>query len=80
MLASCSGVQRVNVIGHPRIGMNLQAVRVSGLYQCFAKDLGVRINRKDVLVIVAALDDVLWLAGNDDLGEGGQWLKRFAIG
>ena len=56
MLASCSGVQRVNLIGHPRIGMNLQTVRVSGLNRSFAKDLVVRINRKDVLAIVAALD------------------------
>ena len=71
MLASCSGVQRVNVIGHPRIGMNLQTVRVSGLNQGFAKDLVVRINRKDVLMIVAALDDVLRLAGNDDSGKAG---------
>ena len=72
--------QQVNVMGHPRIGMNLQTVRVSGLNQGVAKELVVRSNSKDVLTIVAALDDVLWLAGNDDLGEGGQWLKRFAIG
>ena len=51
--------------------MNLQTVRVSGLNRSFAKDLVVRINRKDVLAIVAALDDVLRLAGNDDSGKAG---------
>ena len=70
MLASCPGVQRVNVMGHPRIGMNLQTVRVSGLNQGVAKELVGRINRKDVLTIVAALDDVPRLAGNDDSGKG----------
>ena len=71
MLASCSGVQRVYVIGHPRIGMNLQTVRVSGLNQGVAKELVVRINRKYVLAIVAALNDVLRLAGNNDSGKAG---------
>ena len=51
--------------------MNLQAVRVSGLNHGVAKELVVRSNRKDGLVIVAALDDELRLAGNNDSGKAG---------
>ena len=51
--------------------MNLQTVRVSGLNQGVTKELVGRINRKDALAIVAALDDVLRLAGNDDSGKAG---------
>ena len=51
--------------------MNLQTRRVSGLNQGVAKELVDRINRKYVLAIVAALDDVLRLAGNNDSGKAG---------
>ena len=53
----------VNVVGHPDIGVDRQALRDCRLDQSIAEELVVRIRGKDHLPIVAPLDDVLRLAG-----------------
>ena len=46
--------------------MYRQTMGISGLNQCVAEELIVRVKRKHVLAIVAALYHVLWLTGNND--------------
>lgn len=61
----------MNVVRHPQIGINCQAKPPRRFDQCIAKELIIRIRRKNSLPIVAALDNMLRLIGDDEAGEAG---------
>ncbi len=61
----------MNVIRHPHIPMNRQAKPPCRLHQCIAKELIVRFGSENGLAVIAALDDVLRLTGDDESGETG---------
>ena len=66
--------QQMNIVGHPDMGMNGQAMLIGRFYQDITKELIVGFIGKDRLPVVAALDDVLWLTGNGiarKAGHGG---------
>jgi hypothetical protein len=70
--------QQVDVVGHPHVGVNAQTVLERGLDQVIAEELIVRPGSKDRLAVIAALDDVLRLAGDDvagksAMGKGMEW-------
>jgi hypothetical protein len=64
------------MVGHPHIGVDRKAVLERGLDQRVAKELIVRLGGKDGLAVVAALDDVLGLAGDDVAGKTGHGCMR----
>ena len=57
------------MVGHPHIGMNQKAMLDRRLNQRIAKERIVRLGGKDRPAVIAALDDVLWLAGDDVTGS-----------
>ena len=59
------------MVRHPHIGVDREAVLELRLDQRVAKELIVRLGGKDRLAIIAALDDVLRLAGDDVAGKTG---------
>jgi hypothetical protein len=61
--------QKMNVIRHPHIPMNRQTKPPCRLDQCIAKELIVRVGSENGLPVVAALDDVLRLTGDDESGR-----------
>ena len=62
------GCQKMNMVGHPDIGMDRQAMLFRGFDQGIAKKLIVGLRRKNGLSVIAALDDMLRLAGDDIAG------------
>ena len=56
-------------MGHPDIGVNGQAMFVGGFNQYAPKQPIVRLGGKDGLPVIAPLDDVLRLTGNDIAGK-----------
>ena len=65
-LCAPGGYHNMNVIGHPHVGMYRQTMGISGLNQCVAEELVVRIKRKRQLATVASLNYLLRLFGNND--------------
>ena len=63
----------MNVIRHPHIAMNRQPKPPCRLDQRIAKELIVRICCENSLPIVAALNDMLRLTGDDEAGEAGHF-------
>jgi len=59
----------VDVVGHPDIGMDSQTLLGCRLDQGSTKKPVVRVSAKEGLPVMAALNDVLWLARNDEAGE-----------
>jgi hypothetical protein len=59
------------MVRHPHIGVDREAVLERSLDQGITKELIVRLGGKDGLAVVAALDDVLRLAGEDVAGKTG---------
>ena len=57
------------MVRHPRIGVDRQPMLGGRLDQGIAKELVVRLCGKDRLAVIAALDDVLRLTGNDVTGK-----------
>lgn len=69
----------MDVIRHPHIGMNGEAKPSSRFDQGVSKELVIRFSGKDRLTVIAALDDVLGLAGEDvarKVSVGETCLKR----
>ena len=54
--------------GHQHVGVNFAAVCGTGLLEFFEVELIVGISTKNFGAVVAAQDDVLWLAGYDVSG------------
>lgn len=61
--------QQMNVVGHPDIGMDRQAILGCCLDQGIAKKPVVRSGGEDHLPVIAALNDVLGLARYDKTGK-----------
>lgn len=53
----------MDMVGHRDIGMDRQTMLLCRFDHNIAKKLIIRISGDDHLPVVAALDDVLWLAG-----------------
>lgn len=53
------------------LGVYLQSMLDRGFHQGVAEELVVRVGSKDDLAVIAALDDVLGLAGNNVAGKAG---------
>ncbi|MGH8551596.1 MAG: hypothetical protein ACRERU_23920 [Methylococcales bacterium] len=68
-LASFRGCQHLELVSRPDLGMDRQAVLDSRIHQDIAKTLIVRICDKDHLPVVATLDDVPGLSGDDETGK-----------
>jgi hypothetical protein len=61
----------MHVIGHQHISVDGNFVEFGGGAQPFQIVLVVFRIEKDVLVVIAALEDVVRLVGNDEAGESG---------
>ena len=61
--------QHVDVVGHPDLGMDSQTLLGGHLDQGPTKKPVVRVSAKEGLSVIAALNDVLRLARNDEAGE-----------
>ncbi len=59
------------MVGHPYIGMYRQAEAAGSFDDGIAEVLVVGLGGEDHLAVVAALDDVLRLAGDDVAGQAG---------
>lgn len=59
----------MDVVGHPDIGMDSQTLLGGRLDQGPTKKPVVRVSAKEGLPVIAALNDVLRLARNDEAGE-----------
>lgn len=59
------------MVGHPYVGVDAQAMPECGVDQGIAEALIVCLGGEDDLAVVATLDDVLGLAGDDVAGESG---------
>src|SRR5690606_22250417 len=68
--------QKMDVIRHPHIGVNPQAMLVCRIDQGIAKESVVRFGSKNLLAIVPSLDHVLWLVGDDVARKAGHVRER----
>lgn len=60
--------RQMDVIAHPRMGMNRQNALIGGAHHRITKALKVRVARGNRLPVVATLNDVLWLSRQDISG------------
>jgi len=72
--------QQMDVVGHPDVGMDLQSMFFRGFNKGVAEGLVVSLGGKNNLAVIAALDDVLGLAGYDVTGKTGHDCGYWAIG
>ena len=69
MLCSSYGVmQQMDVVRHQHVGVDVAAVCGAGLLELFKVELVVGVGTEDFGAVVAAQDDVLRLAGDDETG------------
>ena len=58
----------MEVVCHENISVDMATVVNAGLLKIITETFKVAFSIKDVAVIIASLDDVMWLSGNDKAG------------